>query len=77
METNPAGVPSFFFRVYLQLLKLQLPLRRSYLHLKNFISAVHTRIRINPVVMQITFDILIILNTFQQQHGIIFQFDIN
>ena len=64
METNPAGVSSFFFfRVYLQLLKLQLPLPRSYLYLKNFISAVHTRIIINPVVMQITFDILIILET--------------
>ena len=33
MGSNPVEVPKFF-RVNLQLLKLQLPLRRSYLHLK-------------------------------------------
>ena len=33
MGSNPVEV-SKFFRVNLQLLKLQLPLRRSYLHLK-------------------------------------------
>ena len=38
MRSNPVV---FFFRVYLPLLKLQLPLRRSCLHLKICISAVH------------------------------------
>ena len=33
MGSNPVEVPKFF-RVNLQLLKLQLPLRRSYLHIK-------------------------------------------
>ena len=33
MGSNPLKVPKFF-PVNLQLLKLQLPLRRSYLHLK-------------------------------------------
>ena len=33
MGSNPVEVPKCF-RVNLQLLKLQLPLRRSYLHLK-------------------------------------------
>ena len=32
---NPVEVPKFF-RVNLQFLKLQLPLRRSYLHVKKF-----------------------------------------
>ena len=39
--SNAVEDPKRFFRVYLQLLKLQLPLRRSYLHLKICISAVH------------------------------------
>ena len=34
MGSNPIEVPKNFFRVNLQLLKLQLPLRWSYLHLK-------------------------------------------
>ena len=33
MGSNRFEVPNFFFRVNLQLFKLQLPLRRSYLHL--------------------------------------------
>ena len=39
---NPVEVPKFFFQVNLQLFKLQLPLRRSYLHFKVCISAVHS-----------------------------------
>ena len=35
MGSNPVEIPNFF-RVNLQLLKLQFPLRRSYLHLKRF-----------------------------------------
>ena len=33
MGSDAVQVPIVFFRVNLQLLKLQLPLRRSYLHL--------------------------------------------
>ena len=40
MGLNPVEVPEFFFRVSLQLLKLQLPLRRSYLHL-NFVRIIY------------------------------------
>ena len=36
MGSNPFKVPKYF-RVNLQLLKLQLPLRRSYLHLNIFV----------------------------------------
>ena len=35
MCSNPVEVPKFLFRVYLQLLKLQLPQRPSHLHLKS------------------------------------------
>ena len=41
MNSNPVEVPKFFFRVNLQLLKLQLPLQRSYLHLNLYFRSSH------------------------------------
>ena len=41
MNSNPVEVPKFYFRVNLQLFKLQLPLRRSYLHLNLYFRSSH------------------------------------
>ena len=40
-DSNPLEVLKFCFRVNLQLLKLQLPLQRSYLHLNLYFRTSH------------------------------------
>ena len=41
MDSNPIAVPKFCFRVNLQLLRLQLPLRRLHLHLNLYFRSSH------------------------------------